>query len=369
MEKNYKKLRIFTAAPSDVATERSRLAAVVAELNRPENLADFLGLTLEVLNWDAYVAPLLGRPEDVVFQQLPVETWDIFIGILWLRFGTPTSKLDPRSGKAFMSGTQEEFSLAYHAFKKNDHPKILLYRCTRMPARLDEIDPDQYKRVQAFFLQFDVNAEHPGFYRSFQTVEDFERSLRQDLAKLLVDYAGSTVEVGSIGDALIRYAPSFRDNESVKLSQNSSSLPEKQITPPLKINFEYDIFLSYGTDDVAIADELRLSLTSRGLRCFMAERDIPVAAQWDEKIRSALLNSKSILLLITPRSKDRPWVLLETGAAWALQKEIIPTLMFVAPSDLLDPVKHYQARVVETSVQRRTLAEELANNFIVTETG
>lgn len=369
MEKTYKKLRIFTAAPSDVATERSRLAAVVAELNRPENLADFLGLTLEILNWETHVAPLLGRPEETVLQQLAVETWDIFVGVLWLRFGTPTSKLDPQTGQAFISGTEEEFSFAYQAWKTSGRPKILLYRCTRMPARLDEIDPDQYKRVQAFFSQFDVNAEHPGIYQPFQTVEDFERRLRQDLAKLLVEYAGSTLEIGSIGDALIRYAPSFRNDESMKLSSKSSSLPETQITLPLKANNDYDIFLSYSTDDTAIANELYSSLTSKGLRCFMAERDIPVAAQWDEKIRSALLTSKNILLLITPRSKDRPWVLLETGAAWALQKEIIPALMFVAPSDLLDPVKRYQARVVETSEQKRTLAEELANNFIVTEIG
>lgn len=176
----HKKLRIFVASPSDVMAERERLHAVVADLNRPGNLADELGVTLDVLDW-RNVSPDMGRPEQVILDQLPVEQWDIFTGILWLRFGAPT-------GKAYASGTEEEFTLAYNAWKKNGRPRILFYRCTRS-ANLDQLDPDQFKRVKDFFVNFETDKEHPGLYHVFQTPEDFEQQVRLDLNRLLFEYS------------------------------------------------------------------------------------------------------------------------------------------------------------------------------------
>ena len=94
-----RKLRIFVASPGDVAEERRRLKKVVDELNQPNDLADQLGLTLQLLDW-RQVVPDLGRPEGIILKQLPVENWDIFVGMLWLRFGTPTGAMDPETGLA-----------------------------------------------------------------------------------------------------------------------------------------------------------------------------------------------------------------------------------------------------------------------------
>ena len=189
----YKKLRIFLASPGDVTAERDRVHAVANELNRTGNVADQLGLTLEVLDWRTHVAPYMGRPEDVVLQQLPVESWDVLIGILWLRFGTPTGAIDPNTGLAFDSGTEEEFTLAYHSWKQNRRPQILFYRCAR-PADLNRIDPDQFKKVKACFADFDADRKHPGLYQTFETTEDFERRLRQDLTNLLYKFGGEALK-------------------------------------------------------------------------------------------------------------------------------------------------------------------------------
>jgi hypothetical protein len=51
---------------------------------------------------------------------------------------------------------------------------------------------------------------------------------------------------------------------------------------------------------------------------------------------------------------------METGAAWALGKPLIPALSHVAPNELLDPIRRYQARVIETTAQRESLVNELA---------
>lgn len=122
---------------------------------------------------------------------------------------------------------------------------------------------------------------------------------------------------------------------------------------------EFDVFISYAAGDSAIANELRNDIEKNGLRCFMAEKDIQVATEWQESIREALVGSKRVLVLLTPRSINRPWVLMETGAAWALGKALIPALSHVAVNELLDPLRRYQARVIETTAQRQALVNEL----------
>jgi hypothetical protein len=134
---------------------------------------------------------------------------------------------------------------------------------------------------------------------------------------------------------------------------------------------EFDLFISYAAGDSAVADESRNDLESNRLKCFMAEKesnrlkcfmaekDIQVATEWQDSIRAALIGSKRILVLLTPRSINRPWVLLETGAAWALCKPLIPALVHVATDQLPDPIRRYQARVIETTAQRQLLVNDL----------
>jgi hypothetical protein len=122
---------------------------------------------------------------------------------------------------------------------------------------------------------------------------------------------------------------------------------------------EFDVFISYAAGDSAIADELRNDLAKNGLKCFMAEKDIQVAAEWQDSIRAALIGLKRVLVLLAPRSISRPWVLMETGAVWALGKVLIPALSHVATNALPDPIRQYQARVIETTAQRQSLVNEL----------
>jgi tetratricopeptide (TPR) repeat protein len=177
-------LHVFVATPRDVAAERDRLGLIVRDLS-----AAFAahGLTLELLDWRD-VVPDLGRPEDVILDQLPVDRWDIFIGVLWARFGTPPGRKDPGTGKPFLSGTEEEFKLACYSSQKTGKPRILFYRCKR-PVPVDWLDPEQIALVQGFFTGFGADGEYPGLYKEYKTVDDFERRVRQDLLKLLLEYS------------------------------------------------------------------------------------------------------------------------------------------------------------------------------------
>lgn len=138
------KIRIFLASPGDVGGEREQLAKVVQELNITLSvLTPQRGVVLELVRWETHVHPGFGRDaQDVVNQQ--IGDYDIFVGIMWRRFGTKTTVAD--------SGTEEEFRLAHTTWEKTRKLfQILFYFCqapAAPPATSEEVA--QLGRVVAF---------------------------------------------------------------------------------------------------------------------------------------------------------------------------------------------------------------------------
>ena len=111
-------IHVFIASPGDVQRERDSLQGVVNELNRTfDVLLPRSGIRVELLRWETDASPDLGRPQEIINSQ--IKDYDIFIGIFWKRFGTPT-------GKA-ASGTEEEFQIAFKNWKNSGRPRIMLY--------------------------------------------------------------------------------------------------------------------------------------------------------------------------------------------------------------------------------------------------
>ncbi len=110
-------ISVFVASPGDVAKERKALDAVVAEINRTVGQRE--GFRLALKKWETHARPAAGRPQGAINQQLGPS--DIFVGVMWKRFGTPTGKAG--------SGTEEEYDEAYAQWKrKRKHkPEILFY--------------------------------------------------------------------------------------------------------------------------------------------------------------------------------------------------------------------------------------------------
>jgi hypothetical protein len=125
-----------------------------------------------------------------------------------------------------------------------------------------------------------------------------------------------------------------------------------------------NIFLSYSHSDAEIATELVSRLADAGLSCFVAERDITATQQWEPRIREEIRAAQCVLILLTPRSQHSTWVKIEAGAAWVLETDIIPATMFVDVNDLVEPIKRYQAKPVETSAQITTLIQELQQKLL-----
>lgn len=193
-----RKVRVFVASPGDMKPERDRVAKVVTRLN--QSTARQLGLLLELTDWSSHVRPNMGqRPEAVILEQLGVDTWDIFIGLLWLKFGSPTGADDPVSRTPFMSGTQEEFTLAYRSWQKTKRPTIMMYRCERMPANIREINAAQLHLVNVFFDGFESHKDNPGLYQTFREPDELELQLDKHISALLFEKSKAPTVVETDG--------------------------------------------------------------------------------------------------------------------------------------------------------------------------
>lgn len=171
MDTKLVRLQVFLASPSDLAEERALLPGVIEEVNR--TIAFPAGLFLELVRWETHARPGVGRDaQDVVNQQIGPK--DLFIGVMWTRLGTPTSRAE--------SGTQEEFERAYEAWAQTGKPKILLYFKTKpfFPRNSEEIE--QLQRV----FQFRRTVEERGaLYWQFAEAAEFATVMRKHLTQEL----------------------------------------------------------------------------------------------------------------------------------------------------------------------------------------
>jgi HEAT repeat protein len=154
-------LRIVVASPSDVQAERDALPAVIKKLNK--RIAAERGLRLEISRWeeDAYAGFHIDGPQGLIDAVLRIEECDIFIGIFWKRFGTPT--------KEARSGTEHEFKLAYEAWKKKGSPQIMIYFNQKPYTPKSKAETDQWGHV----LEFKENFSEEGLWWSFKGKAQF----------------------------------------------------------------------------------------------------------------------------------------------------------------------------------------------------
>lgn len=166
-------IRIFVASPGDVSKERDQLGSVVRELNT--TIAPHKGFSLELVRWETHCTPAMGRPQDVVNAQ--IGTYDIFVGLMWKRFGSPTGQAE--------SGTEEEFRIAYDAWQKEQSLSILFYFCQQpfMPCSLEELE--QCRRV----LVFHHELSQKGLVWKYSEHDAFADAIRPHLTQLLLDDA------------------------------------------------------------------------------------------------------------------------------------------------------------------------------------
>ena len=164
---NIYEIKCFIASPSDTSEERKACETVFEEINH--GLGKGLGFRIVSLRWEKDIFPGVADYGQQVISQQVEGVFDLFIGIMKNRFGTPT----PQAG----SGTEEEFNIAYERFQNGEIDNIFFYfGATKMSPY--DLNLDQFQRV----LEFKKRIEHDGVLTmQYEGLEDFKKQLKNNL--------------------------------------------------------------------------------------------------------------------------------------------------------------------------------------------
>ena len=162
--------KIFLASPSDLKEERNLLEEIVDELN----LSSFnnSGLKIELIKWETHVNPGIGSYIQEVVNSDIKEDYDIFIGILWGRFGTPTQN--------YGSGTEEEFNIAFKRYMAKQSSLKVMFYFKQAPIPMEQIDIDSISSIRSFKSSL---GDKGVLYWDYNTTEEFQKLLRIQLTR------------------------------------------------------------------------------------------------------------------------------------------------------------------------------------------
>src|SRR5687768_12432312 len=106
------------------------------------------------------------------------------------------------------------------------------------------------------------------------------------------------------------------------------------------------IFVSYASEDSGAAKELLSQLASQPNFQIFTTNKISAGEDWQSKIRKELHQTDYFLVLLSPTSLQSKWIQFELGAAWGLNKFIIP---IVTSKDVVNriPLEFKNLRVIQ----------------------
>ena len=160
-------IKCFIASLSDTSEERDICEKVFSDINRGIGVA--YNFEIQSLRWENDVHPGIGIDgQDVINRQVDGK-YDLFIGIMYTRFGMPTTRAE--------SGTEEEFNNAYKRAMELKNMEIMFYFNDKK-INPSKIDIEQYVKVQNFRNNV---VSQKCLYALYDGTGDFEDKLRKHL--------------------------------------------------------------------------------------------------------------------------------------------------------------------------------------------
>ena len=195
-------LRVFLASPGDLTEERKAIRQVVDEYN--ESLAGHFGYQIELLGWEDTVAGY-GRPQHIINEE--VGRCDLFLGMIWKRWGTP-----PDQDGRFSSGFQEEYERTIARRERSRSPEISLF----IKHVSDDLiaDPgDDLKRVLEFRKK--IVSEKRLLFQNFSDTRNLEILARKCINSYVIRIKESDQSL-ELGRASSRRTQSDSDPDTVE---------------------------------------------------------------------------------------------------------------------------------------------------------
>ncbi len=86
----------------------------------------------------------------------------------------------------------------------------------------------------------------------------------------------------------------------------------------------HDVFLSYASTDRAAAEAVCAALETRGIRCWIAPRDVPAGADWGEAILTAIGRAHAMVLVLSRATANSVHVRNEVVTAVSQSLALVP---------------------------------------------
>src|SRR6266498_2685791 len=184
MPPGFFQIRVVLSGPSDVGNEKETVKYLCNEIN--QDLRDECKVNLLPLDYNESVVPQLGpRIQDLVDES--IGEYEVYIGILRTRFGSPPGGHHPETGAEYCSGTEREFEDAYSRWKLSNEPIINFYfaKDPRLNAPPTAKEIDQLSKVIRF--KDKIKDEYLGWIVEYDNSLEFERKVRRFLNKVCRD--------------------------------------------------------------------------------------------------------------------------------------------------------------------------------------
>lgn len=174
-------LKVFLASPGDVAQEREIVAEVLDAVNR--TMGREREVHFDLIRWDTDSFPAYGGDaQSVINDQIAdMSQYDLFVGIMWNRFGTPT----PRAG----SGTEEEFRRAVESYRDKRRPAIMFYFNQKPFNPSNATEAAQKLSV----LSFKEEIDREGLTATYSGHEQFRALFQQHIQNWLIQYSAASL--------------------------------------------------------------------------------------------------------------------------------------------------------------------------------
>ena len=201
-------LRVFLASPSDLEDERKATKEMIDHLN--PTIRE-IGWTIELLVWEDRL-PGFGRPQAQINED--VDVCDLFLGVLWRRWGS-------QSGK-FTSGFEEEFERAVSRRRKSESPEIWIY-FKRVESTSDP--GNQLRQVLAFREKLEQQREL--LFKQFDNTSEWARVCQTALISYVLKRIRprEIPEIQSTPSTTAPYPPG--DAMRTRLPDTEQGLPEQ----------------------------------------------------------------------------------------------------------------------------------------------
>ena len=174
MPKNVAILTVFVSGPTDVEAEKAALRTLVVELS--ERLIKTHGVALRVVGWPDDVRPGVNVDLQAEINRQCGAEFDIYLGILGTRFGTPT--------RTAGSGTEEEFEEGLKRLRSDSCSLRVLFYFKTGTVDPFNLEIDQLQKVKDFRAGLHSRGV---LYRDFRNTTDFVQMVKDHLERLVSD--------------------------------------------------------------------------------------------------------------------------------------------------------------------------------------